>query len=45
MLLFIKKAIQDPKKKLAFREKLCSYIERAEVLKKTIDEMKECKDF
>lgn len=35
--------IQDPKKKLAFREKLCSYIDRAEVLKKLIAEIKECK--
>jgi hypothetical protein len=37
------RTIQDPKKKAAFKEKLSSYMDRAEILKKTINQMKECK--
>jgi hypothetical protein len=39
---FILKAITDDKRKLAFREKICNYIDRAEKLKKIVDEIKEC---
>jgi hypothetical protein len=35
----------DDKKKLAFREKICNYIERAEKLKKIVNEIKECNFF
>ena len=35
--------ITEEKRKLAFREKICSYIDRAEKLKRLVDEIKECK--
>jgi hypothetical protein len=42
LLLDESKGVQDVKVKLAFREKISSYIERAEKVKKIVDEIKEC---
>jgi hypothetical protein len=42
MCLCCFKAITDEKRKLAFRDKIRSYLERAEKLKKLVDEIKEC---
>jgi hypothetical protein len=41
--LLSSKDIQDDKKRAAFRDKIRSYFERAESLKKLVEEIKQCK--
>ncbi len=40
----ITKGVKDEKKRKAFRDKICSYIDRAEKLKQLVEEIKECKN-